>query len=203
MKRRIKFFTSVASLTLAMFLAMTGVWAAATRQVAITGTLTFSSSNVSATIKVYQSTAASTFGLPSSNVEQVGTDLEFSITGNQDGRDVTLSPALNDTTTKYTFIVMVQGGFPAGSSSKIDIDLTAPTLPSGGAGWLTLTHSGSATAPTAPVASGTTAADITINGNAAYYYTFTYTADPTKAPQSSGNLSFNCKVTLSRVNAAQ
>jgi hypothetical protein len=201
MKRRIKFFTSVASLTLAMFLAMTGVWAAASRQVAISGTLTFSSSNVSATIKVYQSTA-STFTLPSTDVEQVGTDLEFSITGNQDGRDVTLSPALNDTTTKYTFIVMVQGGFPAGSSSKIDIDLTAPTVPSGGAGWLTLTHSGNATAPTAPVASGTTAADRTINGNAAYYYTFTYTADPTKAPQSSGALSFTCNVTLSRINAA-
>lgn len=201
MKRRIRFVTSVASLMLAMVLMMAGVWAAANRQVAISGTISFSSSSVSATITVYESTHASSFTLPSTNVAAVGTDIVFALGGNQDGRDVTLTPALSDTVTKYTFIVKIQGNFPAGSGSDIDVTLVAPTLPAGTSGWLTLTHSGAATAPSAPVASGTTAATTSIAGNAAYYYTFTYTANPAAAPASATGLAFNASVTLSRGNA--
>lgn len=186
---------------LAIVLMMAGVYAAATRQVAITGTISFTSSNVAATITVYESTTATTFTLPSTNASIVGTDLVFAIGGNQDGRDVALTPALSDTVTKYTFIVKVQGNFPAGSGSDIDVTLVAPTLPAGTSGWLALTHSGAATAPTGHVASGTTAATTTIAGNGAYYYTFTYTANPAAAPASASALSFNASVTLSRGNA--
>jgi len=197
MKRRLKFVTSVASLTLAMLFMLFGVYAASTRQVAITGTITFTSDRVEATVSVYQ-----VYGTGTINVAQltaVGSQT-FAISGNQDGKNVSLSPALNDTQTKYTFIIKIQGGFPAGSGSSIDVEIELPELPAGTDGWLALNHTGSETAPTAP-ATGANAANTNIAGNGEYYYTFTYTADPTKAPQSSGVLSFTCNVTLSRANA--
>lgn len=197
MKRRIKFVTSVASLTLAMVLMMAGVWAAATRQVAISGTLSFTGSNVEATVTVYQSTSA-TFTLPATNIAIVGTATTF--TGaTQTGADVALTPALSDTVTKYTFVVKIEGKFPAGSASNIAVDVTVPTAPA--QAWLTLTHSGAATAPTA-AATGTTAADVaSINGiTGVYYYTFTYTANPATAPASASGIAFTASVSLTRAN---
>lgn len=197
MKRRIKFITSVASLTLAMVLMMAGVWAAASRQVAINGTLSFTGSNVEATITVYQSNSA-TFTLPSTNIAVVGTPTTLS-GANQNGADVSLTPALSDTVTKYTFVVKIEGKFPSGSASNIAVDVTVPTAPS--QAWLTLTHTGSATAPTA-AATGTTAADVaSINGvTGVYFYTFTYTANPAAAPASASGIAFTASVVLTRAN---
>lgn len=197
MRRRIKFVMSVASLTLAMLFMLFGVYAASTRQVAITGTITFTSDRVEATVSVYEVYGTGTINV--AELTAVGSQT-FAINENQNGKEINLSPALNDTQTKYTFIIKIQSGFPADSGSSIDVEIELPQLPSGTSGWLALNHTGSATAPTAP-ATGANAANTNIAGNGAYYYTFTYTATPASAP-ATASVGFNCSVTLKRVNAA-
>jgi hypothetical protein len=54
MKRKFKLISSIASLTTAIALLAFGVFAAATRQVDVSGTITFASSNIAATINVYE-----------------------------------------------------------------------------------------------------------------------------------------------------
>lgn len=196
MKRRLRFVTSVASLTLAMLLMLFGVYAASSRQVAITGTITFTSESVAATVSVYEVYGTGTIDV--AELTAVGSQ-PFAISGNQNGKEINLSPALNDTQTKYTFIIKIQGDFPAGSGSSIDVEIELPELPSGTDGWLALNHTGSATAPTAP-ATGANAANTNIAGNGVYYYTFTYTATPASAP-ATASVGFNCSVTLIRANA--
>lgn len=199
MRRRIKFVMSVASLTLAMFMAMFGVWAAATRQVAITGTITFTSENVLATITVYEftSTASGTFSMPAQNKAEK----QFTET-NQDSLDVSLTPNLTDTDVKYTFIIKVVSGYTAGVASKIEATLVAPTVPGTATGWLTLKQQKLTTAPSAfPTAVTSIGGKTDIAAAGTVYYVFTYEANPASAPASATGLTFNSSLTLTKANA--
>ena len=135
MKRRFKLITSIASLTAAVALTVAGVYAAAIRQVDITGSVSFTAQNVDATVVVEEGSALTEGAIV---LAQVGTDVVFvsnpAVQTPVNG-DVALGlEALDDDTLVYQYQISItnnsakvlfyvitvnEGTFPAGVATDV------------------------------------------------------------------------------------
>lgn len=153
MKRKIKLLVSIASLTLSMALVMFGVYAAATtRQAQITGTISFRTENVRATVAVYEYTGTAPAQL---GTDQLVGGQEFD-PSEQDGLDVTLGTKvggedgeipMSETVTTYTIVVRIKNDNSAGT---LTVQVSPPSVT--GQEGLSMTP----TAGTSPIAAGAT-----------------------------------------------
>ena len=173
MKRNFKLITSIASLSAAVALLVFGVYAAATRTVDITGTVSFTAQNVAATVTVSEDLAPTAGGL---TLADIGAK-QFTVgsTANQDGLDVSLNPTLTDTDLVYRYQIVVTNDF---TTADIHVSFTVaaeatrdPAL----AREVTLDGT--------PVDPATALGDVTIAAGASATVVLTYTLDAASAPQ--------------------
>ena len=176
MKRKIKLIISIASLTLSMALVMFGVYAAATaRQTEITGTITFTTTNVRATVAVYEYTG--TTAPDPLGVNNLAGEKQFLYgTEGQEGATITLGTKvggtggnipMSESVTTYNFVVKITNDFTSGN-----ITVSLPTI-SGVSGVITVT----------PTVDSTTIAAGETNT-----YSYKFTLDPSAPTESSISL---------------
>lgn len=201
MKKRFKLIMSVVSLSLAFFVTLLGVYAAGQRSVAVTGTISFTSSLVRATV-VVQKTNALQSEPTDANFTAVGTPFDFK-PDVQTGPDYALGDTgLNDTNVIFAYRILItnnqlQGG--EDGSSDIYIKFTLPTgLPS----YLTLNTSFTGAGVTA-VENQTNVYKVTRGSTITF--TLTFTIDPANAPTRDAGIDIGCAVrlatTVAEVNA--
>ena len=137
MKRKFKLITSIASLTAAVALLAVGAFAAGTRNVDVSGSVSFTALNVDATVTVYEGSALTvaalgdiTAGAPVAvNGEQV---FVSGAAAEQDGLAVTLGlEALDDDTLVYQYAIKVENDGAAAMWVRFTVEADSVVLPAG------------------------------------------------------------------------
>lgn len=126
MKRKFKLITSVASLCLAVALMAFGVYAATAPAVTVSGTVSFSASNVLANVSVYKLDAQAAAIAGTENFgTAVGTHEYTAATkdNNKEFNDIEFN--LTDANTHAAFLVKIESKYATGSNVKITV--TSPT----------------------------------------------------------------------------
>lgn len=173
MKRKYKLITSIVSLTAAVALLVFGVYAAATRTVDITGTVSFTAQNVAATVTVSEGLAPTAGQL---SLTDVGAKA-FTVgsTANQDGLDVSLNPSLTDQDLVYRYQIVVANDFTTAELHASFTVLTETTRDAALARVVTLDG--------VTVDPATELDDVTIAAGESVTLILTYSLDAASAPQ--------------------
>ena len=165
MKRKFKLITSVASLCLALTMMIFGVRAATNPQITVTGTVSFSATNVLATISGVKGTGVDTTWT---------TDLQDIVytVGTADAQSMDVGTiSLTDAVTSGGYKITVTSDFASGSNSLIKITSELPSTITG-TGY-TVSYTGDANWTTATTTGLTAGASTTV--------TVTITVDPAVA----------------------
>ena len=170
MKRKSKIITSVALLSLSIFGLMMGVYAAVSRQLSISGTISFTASTLRASYVVSKTDAFA--GEPVDYTTEVASGA-FNDTNNTDQVAALGDIVLSDAANKFGYKVVITNNE---SVRTIDVNYTLPTVTEG---WLTLYVNGDP-------ATGTPAA-ITLASGQIATVEFLLVADPLTAPTSVAN----------------
>ena len=195
MKRKVKLISSIFSLALAFAFMSYGVYAAAARQAAVTGSLSFSSTSVNATIVVSSATGAGAY-------TQNGATITFA-PGSQGGtaaEDRSFGTiAFNDTTTTFKYKVVIT---VTASTRPVNV-VYAESVTTMPAGVARTAQKGVGASPTMSNLSSQTADtnnNLAVGGILTYEFTYTLSS-----PQSAANFGatsiINSTFTLSRVTA--
>lgn len=119
MKRKFKLLTSIASLCLAVALMAFGVYAATAPTLNVTGTVSFSASNVYATVTMQQGTAKDLDSITLNDVTVTNgvwtvetADANANATANADAN-------LTDTTPAYKYVITIKSDFSEGSQALV------------------------------------------------------------------------------------
>ncbi len=186
--KKVKLVLSIISLTLAFSFMTMGVYSAIERQLAVSGSLSFSSTSVDATITVSRATGGSEYTV-------IDTIVFTSGGGNQVGKDINLGiMAFSDiiTTAKYKVLIEIEAGTRASSLVYAD----SATVPTG------VTRLGTKKIGTGnPTALSNPTADTiaTIAGGSSVEYEFTYTlTNPKNTANFSATSSISSTFTLAR-----
>lgn len=165
MKRKFKLITSVASLCLALTLMIFGVHAATAPQITVSGSVSFSASNVLATITGVKGTGAST------GWTTTLTEIEYTV-GTEDAQTMAVGDiSLTDAIPTGGYQITVTSDFNASSASKLMITSTLPSTITG-TGY-TVTFEGDT--------NWTTATTTGLTGGQSATVTVTVTVDPALA----------------------
>ena len=171
MKRRMKLFTSIASLSLAVALLVFGVLAANEKNVSISGTVAFEATNVSATVEIYAGVGAAPAGPTYTGFTKYDQELKF-VAGTQSSQDqktANLTDMLSAVEVNdgqvFTVVYVIKNDFLAGSNVQATLSGLATST------WYEATQSSTASGI------ATIGVDTVI--------TVTYTVDAERAPQTS------------------
>jgi hypothetical protein len=170
MKRKSKIITSVALLSLSIFGLMMGVYAAVSRQLSISGTISFTASTLRASYVVSKTDAFA--GETVDYTTEVASGA-FNDTNNTDQVAALGDIVLSDAANKFGYKVVITNNE---SVRTIDVNYTLPTVTEG---WLTLYVNGDP-------ATGTPAA-ITLASGQVATVEFLLVANPLTAPTSVAN----------------
>jgi hypothetical protein len=197
MKRKFKLITAIASLTAAIALLMFGVYAATARTVNISGTVSFSATNVNAVVEVYQTTGDE-YGDPILTLDYAingdfvaTTEFEGGV-GGYDEYTATglLNISLSDSVLVYKYKIKITNRM---ETSPITIAYANSYKDPDKVDWVT--EGGTHTATTVPV--GTVP-----EGNNVVELEFIYTVIPNKAP-ARGTFPVGGTLTLTRAQQQQ
>jgi hypothetical protein len=152
MKRRIRLISSIFSLSLAMLFLSFGVYAAATRSVSITGTISFEMKNIAANVVV--SKANGLIG-DAAVYTEAGT-IEYKLGETQEDETIGLGAiSFDDTNYKFKYKVSIENKYTA--NNTITVTFTAPTAVGLTVKYKVGTGTVTATAPTSnTIAAGAT-----------------------------------------------
>ena len=141
MKRKFKLITSIASLGLSLALMVVGVFAAATPQITVDGTVSFAAENVFATITGVKGTGENTTW--ANALENIVYEV-----GTEDAQTMTVGEInLSDAVTTGGYKITVTSDFDATSNARVRITSTLPETVSGQG--YTVTYTGDANWTTA------------------------------------------------------
>lgn len=156
MKRKFKLITSIASLCLALVLMVFGVYAAATPQITISGTVSFAAEHVFATITGVKGTGAST-GWATTLQE-----IEYTVNTEEAQTMAVGEIALSDAVTTGGYKITVTSDFDAASNSKVKITSTLPDTITGSGYTITFTGDANWTTATTTGLTGGQSAVLTV-----------------------------------------
>lgn len=196
MKRKFKLFTSIASLCLAVALMAFGVYAATAPTLNVTGSVSFSASNVYATVKVEKHEAAATIGDTWTEVLAETTFDESTAAASEGNYNETAAVgtlALTDANVTAAYRVTITSDFSDSSDAKVVVTPTnLPTLKNEDGFTNTLKYSVNG----GDAADFTTAVELT--GGQTIVITYTISVDPTVASSTTDAIDAGMLLTLSR-----
>lgn len=183
MKRKFKLITSVASLCLAIALMGVGVFAATAPSITVTGSVSFTASNVLATVSGVKGTGADTnwtTALTSHSYEAGTTEADHTLEVG--------TIALSDATATGGYKITITSDFDAASSAKLKITTTLPTTKTGTGYEITFVGD----------ANWTTATSTGLAGGQSATVTVTATFDPAVASSTTSAIDFGMSIKLAR-----